>query len=136
MNILGVDYGRRRVGLAIGLAGLAEPHSVLEVSAPEEAIEKISQLVQTEGVEKIVVGISEGEMAREQEEFAKKMGAAIKIPVETWDETLTTEDAQRLAIEAGVPRQKRQRLLDAFAASYMLQSYLEAYGSQKGSRSV
>ena len=58
-------------------------------------------------------------MAEEQKEFAKNLGA------ETFDETLTTKEAQRLSLEAGLPRKKRRGMEDAFAATLMLQSYLD-----------
>ena len=72
-----------------------------------------------------MVGISESRSADETEDFIGLLQKLLEIPVERWDETLTTQDAQRLSIEAGLPRVKRKRLLDAFSATLMLQSYLD-----------
>lgn len=125
MKILGVDYGRAKIGLAVSDGPLAEPYSVIRVSDSEQALDKIEKIVKVEKVDKVVVGVSEGEMAQEQEEFARKLHEKLKIPVETQDETLSTQDAQHFAIEGGKGRLKRRQMEDAYAASVILQSYLD-----------
>lgn len=125
MIVLGVDYGRRKIGLALSEGGLAQPLGVLKVASPLDAIEKIRQAVKKQSAGLIIVGVSEGEMAKEQKEFAKLLDQKVDAMVKTWDETLTTEDAKSLSLEADMPRGKRQKLEDAFAASVMLQSYLD-----------
>ncbi len=119
MKILGIDYGKAKIGLAIGVGSLAEPLKVIRVNSPEDALLKIAKEIEIEKPEKIVVGVSEGEMGEESKKFAKKIGA------ETFDETLSTRDAQELSMVAGVNRKKRHEMEDAFAASVMLQSYLD-----------
>jgi len=112
MKMLGIDYGRTKMGLAVAESTLAEPWKVVKPS-------ELKKIVETENFDKIVVGISEGEMGKEQKEFAKELGA------ETFDETLTSYDAQRLSREAGISRKKRRGMEDAFAAAIMLQNYLD-----------
>ena len=112
MRILGIDYGRSKIGLAIAEGSLAEPWKVVKPS-------EVKKILDSENFEKIVVGVSESEMGKESKEFADKIGA------ETFDETLSTQDAQRLSIESGMNRKKRKNMEDAFAASVMLQSYLD-----------
>jgi len=119
MRILGIDYGRVKVGIAIADGGLSEPLEVIRYTDIELLINKILEIAQKEQVEKIVVGVSEGEMGKESKEFADKIGA------ETFDETLSTQDAQELSRQAGIKRKKRKNMEDAFAASVMLQSYLD-----------
>ncbi|MAG59338.1 Holliday junction resolvase RuvX [Candidatus Woesebacteria bacterium] len=131
MKILGVDYGRAKIGIAVAEGKLADPLKVVKVNSVQDAIEKIVQVVKEEEVEKVIVGIAEGNIADEQTEFVQELEKHLKVPIETWDETLTTQDAQTLAIEAGLPQKKRRVLEDAFAASVMLQSYLD---SAKGSK--
>lgn len=130
MKILGIDYGRAKIGLAISEAGLAEPWKVVWVGSMEEAVRKVVQVVQ---VEQVVVGVSEGKMGEEQERFAKTLAERLIIPVETWDETLSTQEAQSRSIAAGVPKKKRRILEDAFAAAVMLQSYLDQHGEDTSS---
>ncbi|MBI2268034.1 MAG: Holliday junction resolvase RuvX [Candidatus Blackburnbacteria bacterium] len=126
MVILGIDYGRSKLGVAISEGGFAEPLVVVKTVSVSQAVEKIGRIVQEEGVEKLVVGVSEGSMAEEEEQFVQKLQGELKVPVETWDETLTTQDAHELSIEAGVSRRKRRNLEDAFAAAIMLQSFLDS----------
>jgi putative Holliday junction resolvase len=120
MRILGIDYGRSKVGLAIAESPLAQPMGVIRYSNPGELQVKIKRIIQQNDIEKIIVGVSEGEMAKESKEFAKSLGA------QTFDETLTSLEAQRLSMEAGIQRKKRKEMEDAFAATIMLQNYLDA----------
>lgn len=126
MKVLGVDYGRSKVGLAIGEGSLAEPLKVIRYKDSKALDGEIKKIVEKEGFEKVVVGISEGKMAEETKEFVKRLEEKLEIPVETFDETLTSQDAQALSIEAGVKRSKRKKMEDAYAASIMLQNYLDS----------
>lgn len=125
MKTLGIDYGRRKVGLAISDGNLAEPLRVLLVNSLEEALEKVMGAIKLQQIEKVVVGISEGEMAEESRAFAKTIRNHSSIAVDTFDETLTSQDAQTLSREAGVGQKKRKGMEDAFAAAIMLQNYLD-----------
>jgi len=125
MKILGIDYGRKKMGLSIATGKLAEPYKVIRIQEEEDATAKIGEIVKEEGVDEIVVGISEGAMGEETRSFGKRLSGRLGINVEFWDETLSTQDSQTLSIEAGLSRKKRKGLEDAFAATVMLQSYLE-----------
>ena len=118
-KILGIDYGRSKIGLAIAEGPLSEPLKVIRVKSFDDAIQKVKKEVETESPDKIVVGISEGAMGEESKKFAEKINA------ETFDETLTSLDAQTLAREAGIGQKKRREMEDAYAASIMLQNYLD-----------
>jgi putative Holliday junction resolvase len=122
MKILGIDYGRSKVGLAVGEAGFAEPLKVVHVNSYQDAITKIKKEIELEKPEKVVVGVSEGEMGQESKQFATEVGA------ETFDETLSSQEAQKLSMEAGVSQKKRHEMEDAYAASIMLQNYLDTEG--------
>jgi putative transcription antitermination factor YqgF len=120
MKTLGIDYGRSKIGLAIGIGTVAEPLKVLHINSFKDAVQKLKKEIEQEKPDKVVVGISEGEMGKESKKFAEAIGA------ETFDETLTSKDAQKLSIEAGVAQKKRHAMEDAYAASIMLQSYLDS----------
>lgn len=119
MKTLGIDYGRSKIGIALGMDSFAEPFKVIRVGSFEDAIQKVEKEIETERPDNIIVGVSEGEMAEESKKFAKELGAV------TFDETLTSKDAQKLSIEAGIPRTKRHQMEDAYAATIMLQNYLD-----------
>lgn len=125
MKILGIDYGRAKVGLAIAEGGFASPLSVAKVKSWEDAVRKVEDVVTVENVENVVVGVAEGKMAKEQEKFAQTLAIALSVPVDIQDETLSTQDAQEMAISGGVPQKKRRKLEDAYAATIMLQSWLD-----------
>ncbi|MEK7550630.1 MAG: RuvX/YqgF family protein [Patescibacteria group bacterium] len=113
MKILAIDYGRSKIGLATAEGPLAGPWKVV-------GLNELNEILKKEKFDKLVVGVSSGTMAEEQKKFAKNIGA------ETFDETLTTKEAQRLSLEAGMGRKKRRDMEDAFAAALMLQSYLDS----------
>ena len=119
MRYLGIDYGRKKIGLAIGNGILAEPYKVIQVSNFDDAFEKVLQVIKVLQVEQVIVGIAENKIAEEQKEFAKKLNA------KTYDETLSTQDAISLSIQGGVKRKKRRGMEDAYAASIMLQNYID-----------
>ena len=120
MNFLGIDYGKKKIGLATSEGKLAEPMKVIRYKDIKLLVQQIKQIIQKENIEIIVVGISEGEMAEESKKFAKEIGA------EVFDETLTSQDAISLSIQAGTGRKKRKKMEDAYAATIMLQNYLDS----------
>lgn len=126
MRILGLDYGRKKVGIALGdtKVGLAEPLEVMRGEHQEVFVAKVQKVVDAEQVEQVIVGLSEGEMGKEIELFVLKLRNLLKIPVFTHDETLSSIDAQSFSIEAGIQRKKRKNMEDAYAAAIMLQDYL------------
>lgn len=120
MNILGIDYGRKKIGMAISGGSIAKPLKVIRVNSFKEGVEKVLQNIRVLQVKKVVVGVSEGEMGDESRKFAKEIGAI------TFDETLSTYDAQTLSMQAGINRKKRKNMEDAFAAAVMLQNYIDS----------
>lgn len=128
MTLLGIDYGRSKIGVALAGGGVAAPLCVLKIASQEEAIEKILTLISKEDIKEVVVGVSENQMAREEEEFIGKLKEKTTTPIRTWDETLSTQDAQKYARAAGIGRKKQKAKEDAFAATLVLQSYIDAQG--------
>jgi len=126
MKYLGIDYGRSKIGLAVSEGVIAEPLKVIRYKDEEELIRKVEQVLKVELVEKVVVGISEGEMAKETKEFGKRLENKLKTPVVFQDETLSTQSAQELSISANIKRKKRKEMEDAYSAAVILQSYLDA----------
>jgi len=106
---------------------LAEPLKVIRYRDIKILSEKLQKIVKENNIEKIVVGVSEGEMGEESKKFALAISHQPLAIVETFDETLSTHEAKKLSLEAGISRGKRRGLEDAFAAAVMLQSYLDSY---------
>lgn len=125
MKILGIDYGRSKIGLAVAEGSLADPVKVIRYKDTKILSEQIQKFITENGIEKVVFGVSEGEMGKESKNFSLNFGKLVKIPVETFDETLSTQDAQRMSMEAGIGQKKRHEMEDAYAAAIMLQNYLD-----------
>lgn len=125
-RILGIDYGERRIGLAYSESMLAEPLRVIEYSDPSEAIKMIGKICKKRNVELLVLGIPEGRIREQVRKFSFKLNNALDLMVVLWDESLTSQDAQALSIDAGIGRKRRRRMEDAYAAALILQDYLDS----------
>ena len=123
---MAVDYGRRKIGLALATTPIAEPYEVVRFKRQEEGLKRIVQVVQSTRISRLVVGISEGQMGEEAKKFGKKLKVRLNIPVHFQDETLSTKEADVLAIKAGIKRKKRRELSDAYSATLILQAYLDS----------
>ena len=134
MRILGIDYGNKRVGLALSdeTAMLASPLGYLPGGADEQVCQTVLELVQRRQAGAIVVGLPlqlDGRSSPQTERTRRFIAALQRVspvPVERWDERLTTAQAERVLIEGGVRRRDRREKIDQLAAQLMLQSYLDA----------
>ena len=136
-RIMAVDYGERRIGLAVSdlTATLAaNPLPTLDSKAVKGAPEEeVARLAEEWEVAEIVVGLplnmdgSHGPMADAASEFADKLAACSGLKVTSWDERLTSVVAQRVQAELNIPRGKRKQKgrLDRTAALLLLQNYLD-----------
>lgn len=133
MRVLGLDPGERRIGLAISddLGLTAQPLGFVERRNVDADLRRVAELCARHGVQRVVVGLPlrldgrPGPEAERAQAFARRLAAHLSIPVETWDERLTTRVAERALLEADASRARRRRRVDAVAAAVMLQSYLE-----------
>lgn len=131
-RVLALDYGTRRVGVAISdaLRLTAQPLAVIDRSK-EELIAAVRRIVADNDVEVIVVGLptglsgAEGQAARAARQMAADVAEATGLPVELVDERFTTHIAERAMLEGGVRRRRRRETVDKVAAALILQSYLE-----------
>lgn len=133
-RLLGVDYGTRRIGLAISDADrrIASPLAVYHRRTQEVDSRHFQSLVQEERIDRIIVGLPvrttgrEGEKAAEARAFGGWLQQATRLPVIYWDERFTTADAEQHMIDAGLTARQRQARRDMVAAQIMLQAYLDA----------
>ena len=133
MGILGLDVGEKRIGVAIANAGglVAIPLTVLHRVEEEADIKSILALAEEHGVKRIVVGLprsmdgSIGKQAQVVLAFCKLLSEHTDMPVDTWDERLSTVAAERLLSDAGMKREKRKARRDALAAALVLQGYID-----------
>jgi putative holliday junction resolvase len=131
-RILGVDLGTERTGIAVGSFGVAHPLAVLEAREEDRIIAGIARHAREQDAREIVLGLavsldgSEGPTAVRQRAFARRVEAQTGLPVRLWDERLSTAEAERAMIGAGIDRKKRRGVVDKIAATILLQAYLDA----------
>ncbi len=132
---LGVDYGERRVGLAISdeLGIMALPLDILPVQSSKHMIRDVLRLCQEKQVAVIVVGLplnmdgSRGPAVEAVERFVNELRRQGDLPVEVWDERMSSRQVERMLIDSDVSRSRRKGLVDKLAAQVILQSYLDAH---------
>ena len=125
MRVLALDYGAARTGVALSdpTETVARPYGVVERAATNPGLAQLTELVRSEEVGRIVVGLpvtlrgERGEQAAETERFVEALRAAVDVPVETFDERFTT------VLAAGSPSARAPE--DARAAAHLLTIYLE-----------
>ena len=140
-RILGLDFGERRIGVAISdaLELTAQGVSVLERRTAEADLDAVRALVAQQGVQTIVVGLpltlkgERGPQAQRAMAFAQRLREALGVPVELVDERLTTVQGERALLETGSSRRKRKQVIDRVAAQLILQHYLDVKRAQRGS---
>ncbi len=141
-RILGIDFGDRRIGLALSdpTQTLARPFRMLEASSRLD--EELRRVVREQSITKIVLGYprnmdgSVGPKARQVEDFKFRLERELGLPVELWDERLSTAHAERILRAAGVPTRRRTGKVDKLAAHLILQSYLDAKASGGGAEAT
>lgn len=119
MKLLGIDWGEKRIGLAISDGTLAQPYGLVS------SFEELVQVIKKEGIEKVILGLPEGKNEKLVRQLAEKIEGA-GVPVVFRSEVLTTQQALQKAIEAGKRRKARRAQLDSLAATLLLQEYLDS----------
>ena len=140
MMILGLDYGTKRIGIALGdtETGFARPLPFLEALPFANFLAQLKELVTKEGVELMIIGMprnmdgSYGESAQNVRSFMAQLGRSLTIPMETLDERLSTVQASRQLREAGHKAKEQRSKIDSASATVILQAYFDrlALGAQ------
>lgn len=132
-RVLGIDYGRRRIGLAIASSelGIARPLTTLKVSDTADAVRQIAAAVREEGVNALVMGLplhmsgEESDMAREVRQFATRIEQATGLSVALSEERWSSLEAERSLRGSGLRGAERKARIDAMAAQLVLQTHLD-----------
>jgi putative Holliday junction resolvase len=134
MRILALDHGTKRIGLAISdeMGIIAQPLEFLPAEPLADFLKRLKDIVDNRKVDEILVGVPRnmngtyGPAADKARDFVAALKTVLTIPVKTWDERLTSVQANRFLIETGMRREKRKERVDQTAAAIMLQSYLDS----------
>jgi putative Holliday junction resolvase len=123
MKVMAIDFGTKRIGVAISQGTLAEPLAILEND--QDIFHQLQLLIDKHGVERLLIGLSENEMADQTRDFAQEMETIIAVPFEFVDETLSSQEVLAKLQQQGVKQSKRQGPIDHFAAAIILEDWLE-----------
>ena len=138
MRILGLDLGKKNIGVAISdeFGWSAQGLTTLTWKNREELLGKLSSIIAEYKAEQIVLGLprnmdgSLGPQAESTMSFGEKLKANFNLPLTYWDERLSTVAAERTLLEANLSRRKRKKVIDKLAAVHILQGYLDSRGKQ------
>lgn len=138
MRIMALDVGKKRIGVAISdeLRITAQGIKTIERDSKEDEFDQLLGLVSRFDVEEIVVGLPknmDGSLGKQAEfvlSWIEELKKRVSLPVVTWDERLSTVEADRALLEADLSRRKRRGVVDKLAAVLILQGYLQQLRSR------
>jgi len=139
MIVLALDVGDRRIGVAVSDPSGMLARTVTTVERTGRDFGVIAGLVERHAADRIVAGYprnmngSVGEQARKVETYVRGLAKHVSVPIELWDERLSSAEAERLMREAGRRPEERRRRIDAVAAAVILQRYLDADAGRESS---
>ncbi|MDO9350918.1 MAG: Holliday junction resolvase RuvX [Deltaproteobacteria bacterium] len=139
MRIMGLDVGSKTIGVAISdeLGITAQGFKTIKRKAMEDDFRELDAIISQFQIEKIVVGLPknmDGSLGKQAEfvlGWIEDLKNKIQLPVETWDERLSTVEATKTLLKADLSRKKRKGVIDKVAAVLILQGYLQQIGSRK-----
>ncbi len=123
MRYLGIDYGLKKVGLAVSEGELARPLSIVQTNSLAEALSKVQSIIDKEMIDQVIIGISEGKSGEITRRFAEELRKNVEV-LEV-EETLSTQKSKELMLEMGIS-QKKRRQDDAYSAALILQNFLDS----------
>jgi putative Holliday junction resolvase len=133
MSYVGIDYGTRRIGIAVSDSGiLATPHSVVRNEG--DVVATLAALIAELSAETIILGLPRRPKSNDHEKTYRDLADRLRQKtckeVVLWDETLSTADAASRLRETGRKRRDAERDIDMHAAAVILQSYLDAHAGR------
>ena len=133
MRILAIDHGTKRIGVAVSdeMKMIATPLEYIHAEPFAGFLSRLKEIIREKEVELILIGMprnmdgSYGPAAHKVETFVAILKDTITVPIKTWDERLTSAQANKILIQGNVRRDQRKEKVDKMAAAILLQSYLD-----------
>ena len=123
-HLLCIDYGDKHIGLAVATTLIAEP--VATVLKPE-SLDHIQKLINEYNIRALVVGISEGQMAKKTREYAHELNQNFDLPIYFQDETLSSLETRKKMAQAQKKKSKRESKIDHYVATGILQDFIDEH---------
>ena len=137
MRYLGLDLGTKTLGIAISdrLGVISNPYKTIRYNSYDELVSEIKKIVLEEDIKEVALGLpknmdnSIGEAGKRSISFKELLDNSLDIPINLVDERLSTVEAEKYLLNADVSREKRKAVIDAVAASVILNTYLRMKGN-------
>jgi putative holliday junction resolvase len=137
MRILALDHGTKRIGVAVSdeTKTIAQPLEYISAEPFADFLVRLKQLLVEKEIDLVLVGLprnmdgSYGPAALKVQTFVAALKDALTVPIKTWDERLTSAQANKILIQGNVRRAKRKEQVDKMAAAILLQSFLDGRGT-------
>lgn len=141
---MALDIGDRTIGVACSDEGLilASPVETIQRRGKKADSIRVDTLVKERGVSRVIAGLpltlrgDAGPQSVKVKEFVETLRRRLKVPVEMWDERLTTREAERILVGADMSRARRKQVIDQMAAVLILQTFLDARAHASSKPSV
>ncbi len=124
MNALSIDYGNKRIGIAISIKGIIQPLTVIQNDS--NFIHHLEQIIGDYSIDKIYVGISQGLFAQVTQKFVDQLKTMVKLPVETVEEAVSTIEADQIYLANKKPKKDYKKNIDAIAAAVILKRVISS----------
>ena len=124
MNYLAIDYGSKRVGLAIATEGIIEP--ILPIKNDTHLFDNLNKIIIDYQIEKIFVGISEGEFALQTKKFVNRLESMVRLSVETTEEAVSTIEAEKIFLTNHKKKKNYKKNIDSISAAVILRRVINS----------
>jgi len=139
LRVMGLDLGDKTIGVAVSdpLGWTAQAVEVIKRRDElDPELERLKELINKFGVKMIILGLPKnmngtvGDRGQKSLEYAARLKESLGLPVEMWDERLSTVAAGKILLQADISRVKRKKVIDKMAAAVILQGYLDAQAAK------
>jgi len=124
MNYLGIDYGSKRIGLAVATEGIIEP--IHPIKNDTKLFENLDKIIIDYQVGKIFVGISEGEFALQTKKFVDKLKSMVRLSIETTEEAVSTIEAEKIFLTNHKKKKNYKNNIDSISAAVILRRVINS----------
>jgi len=124
MNYLAIDYGSKRIGLAVAVNGIIEP--ILTIKNDKNIFENLKKIIFDYQIEKIFVGMSEGEFASRTKKFVGELKSMVRLSIETTEEAVSTIEADKIFLTNHKKKKDYKKSIDSISAAVILRRVINS----------
>lgn len=124
MNYLAIDYGSKRIGLAVAVEGIIEP--INPINNDSYLFKNLEKIIADYQIEKIFVGISEGEFAKKTKIFVSELQNMVRLDIETTEEAVSTIEADKIFLTNHKKKKNYKKTIDSISAAVILRRVINS----------